>query len=619
MEMTINHSSHLIPQQVGQFQSGQRGGPATNLGYTDSYSNIKYESLDGSDNQSVGNEFIGNGQHSMSLDSPKSFFDNDYFDLPENLSNPRMNGVVQSVSQDRTGLEKISHHNRASRSSDDRSSNGEVELMSNGGGKMMDKRHVRGRASNLDRKRPYPCKVCPSKFGSKMELEEHQNSHTGQKPFECEVCNSRFNRRSTLWNHKRIHSDAKPFQCSVCNMQFKWKNSLKCHKEMHVRKNETTVAVDNEIRQLTYATAAKRRLLEMEGSDSSKASSMTIFSAASTSSEDSQQAKGSGNGYNMPMSSDQQYNQPRKKSRVKKEALDDNEILEGSMLLPDQQQLSQQLIENSILGNMAMDLNIDTQTNLDFMNNQLLMQAICSTDSDQSCNQNDLRSNSQQNCNSLFGMEDSSKMLPGSLLDIKDSLSLQSPVSNSATSINMLPFLKPIINVNVNVDFNQLGTLNDNPSSRQQQLPTISHFTSSSGASDYGNDSLSNGHFHGCHASGASTTSSSSTPSSNGHHRYGEMNYNQQTLDHSLLLSTAQHGNNDYMNAFDYMMPAVTSTGNPNYSNVDIPLSAFANDHNLISADHNLISPHSTRMMIYHGIEHHPNCMNSQMSAGQLR
>ena len=94
----------------------------------------------------------------------------------------------------------------------------------------------------------------------------------------------------------------------------------------------------------------------------------------------------------------------------------------------------------------------------------------------------------------------------------------------------MLPFLKPIINVNVNVDFNQLGTLNDNPSSRQQQLPTISHFTSSSGASDYGNDSLSNGHFHGCHASGASTTSSSSTPSSNGHHRYGEMNYNQQAV-----------------------------------------------------------------------------------------
>lgn len=34
-------------------------------------------------------------------------------------------------------------------------------------------------ASKHDRKRPYPCITCSSRFGSKMELEEHQNSHTG--------------------------------------------------------------------------------------------------------------------------------------------------------------------------------------------------------------------------------------------------------------------------------------------------------------------------------------------------------------------------------------------------------------------------------------------------------
>ncbi|GMT03134.1 hypothetical protein PENTCL1PPCAC_25308 [Pristionchus entomophagus] len=113
-------------------------------------------------------------------------------------------------------------------------------------------------ACTKDRKRPYPCNICPSRFGSKMELEEHQNSHTGQKPFECDVCKARFNRRSTLWNHKRIHSDAKPFVCSVCQMTFKWKNSLKCHKEMHLRKNESSTVLDNDLRQLTYATAAKR-------------------------------------------------------------------------------------------------------------------------------------------------------------------------------------------------------------------------------------------------------------------------------------------------------------------------------------------------------------------------
>ncbi|CAJ0935188.1 unnamed protein product, partial [Mesorhabditis belari] len=120
-----------------------------------------------------------------------------------------------------------------------------------------------GRILTADRKRPYPCNLCPSRFGSKMELEEHQNSHTGMKPFECDVCKAKFNRRSTLWNHKRIHSDAKPFVCTVCQMTFKWKNSLKCHKEMHLRKNESSTVLDNDLRQLTYATAAKKRLLEM--------------------------------------------------------------------------------------------------------------------------------------------------------------------------------------------------------------------------------------------------------------------------------------------------------------------------------------------------------------------
>ncbi|CEF69667.1 Zinc finger, C2H2 domain and Zinc finger C2H2-type/integrase DNA-binding domain and Zinc finger, C2H2-like domain-containing protein [Strongyloides ratti] len=115
--------------------------------------------------------------------------------------------------------------------------------------------------NSIDRKRPYPCNLCVSKFGSKMELEEHQNSHTGEKPFQCDICKSRFNRRSTLWNHKRIHSDNKPFVCTVCNMRFKWKNSLKCHKEMHMRKNESTVNMDD-LKNVTYATAAKKNFNE---------------------------------------------------------------------------------------------------------------------------------------------------------------------------------------------------------------------------------------------------------------------------------------------------------------------------------------------------------------------
>uniref|UniRef100_A0A915EE58 C2H2-type domain-containing protein n=1 Tax=Ditylenchus dipsaci TaxID=166011 RepID=A0A915EE58_9BILA len=140
-----------------------------------------------------------------------------------------------------------------------------------------------GRSLSNDRKRPYPCNLCSSKFGSKMELEEHQNSHTGMKPFQCDICQSRFNRRSTLWNHKRIHNDAKPFVCNICTMTFKWKNSLKCHKEMHLRKNETDSVQDTDIRLLTYATAAKKRLGEFqcEMSDENTTSTANSINSAS--------------------------------------------------------------------------------------------------------------------------------------------------------------------------------------------------------------------------------------------------------------------------------------------------------------------------------------------------
>ncbi|VDK79034.1 unnamed protein product [Litomosoides sigmodontis] len=149
--------------------------------------------------------------------------------------------------------------------------------------------HQNGRPLTADRKRPYNCNMCSSRFGSKMELEEHQNSHTGEKPFECNMCKARFNRRSTLWNHKRIHSDDKPFECNVCRMTFKWKNSLKCHKEMHQRKNEMTGIENDPLEKtLTYATAAKRRHLEnhdvvnVSSSSETEASSVRLITSSAS-------------------------------------------------------------------------------------------------------------------------------------------------------------------------------------------------------------------------------------------------------------------------------------------------------------------------------------------------
>lgn len=109
--------------------------------------------------------------------------------------------------------------------------------------------------------RKYACARCPSAFGSKMELEEHENSHTGVKPFACDICQTRFNRRSTLWNHKRIHVEHKPFQCPICKMEFKWKNSLKCHRDTHLKRRDAGADKFDEdaIRKMSFTGGVRRR------------------------------------------------------------------------------------------------------------------------------------------------------------------------------------------------------------------------------------------------------------------------------------------------------------------------------------------------------------------------
>lgn len=138
----------------------------------------------------------------------------------------------------------------------------------------IEKRNLRGsstagrQANNSNKRRSFKCDLCPSSFGSKMELEEHINSHTGVKPFTCKICGANFNRRSTLWNHKRIHGEQKPFQCPICRLEFKWKNSLKCHREIHLRnKDKGSEKFDLDIinkMSFTGTSRRSRRILKPE-------------------------------------------------------------------------------------------------------------------------------------------------------------------------------------------------------------------------------------------------------------------------------------------------------------------------------------------------------------------
>uniref|UniRef100_A0A1I7YNA9 Zinc finger protein n=1 Tax=Steinernema glaseri TaxID=37863 RepID=A0A1I7YNA9_9BILA len=439
-------------------------------------------------------------------------------------------------------------------------------------------------SSKTDRKRPYPCNLCPSRFGSKMELEEHQNSHTGQKPFECDVCKSRFNRRSTLWNHKRIHSDAKPFVCPVCQMTFKWKNSLKCHKEMHLRKNESSAIQDSDLRQLTYATAAKRKLLEAE--EANGTASTSASSALITTTQSKKKSKGSihaataaaasHNGTaNLSATSSSMSTIPLCMPTTTASGCS------GQMPL-NHHSLHQPLNANVLLGppnDHQFDL-LDTQ-GLDSLvnnNNSILMQAICTGDMiDQSLNHLDLNQldlRSRQASHLLSQFEDSS-MFGGHLLDTKSDIAysqaqsimqnggMHSPMGASTASSTTLNVRIPLLNTMIGSDIGLHLNHFQHGNNRLQQQQHMHHLTASP---DYA--------IH-CGASNDNSLHSQQSPSKQSHFNIPPASaqnelvlnqpvpsYHQQfQMDPTLLIAANQCQQGEYMPNFEYTLPPYSANG----------------------------------------------------------
>ena len=52
------------------------------------------------------------------------------------------------------------------------------------------------------------CPVCTKGFRSKVDLERHLRTHTGEKPFQCQYCIHKSATKGNLKAHMRhIHSD----------------------------------------------------------------------------------------------------------------------------------------------------------------------------------------------------------------------------------------------------------------------------------------------------------------------------------------------------------------------------------------------------------------------------
>lgn len=83
------------------------------------------------------------------------------------------------------------------------------------------------------REKKYPCDHCEKKYKSKVNLQNHLRTHTGERPFPCAICERRFYNKTDLTRHLMCHSDDRPFACSECGHAFKRLGILNKHKRIH--------------------------------------------------------------------------------------------------------------------------------------------------------------------------------------------------------------------------------------------------------------------------------------------------------------------------------------------------------------------------------------------------
>ena len=80
----------------------------------------------------------------------------------------------------------------------------------------------------------HSCNLCEKNYTSKIQLEIHMRSHSGEKPFACDLCPSKFARRDVLKVHQTTHADQGAFSCDKCEKKYKCKVSLQTHKRKHM-------------------------------------------------------------------------------------------------------------------------------------------------------------------------------------------------------------------------------------------------------------------------------------------------------------------------------------------------------------------------------------------------
>lgn len=93
--------------------------------------------------------------------------------------------------------------------------------------------------SNKPKDYKYKCTFCPRKLETQKQLNDHENTHTGNRPHQCRVCNKAFASHNTLVSHVKLHADDKRHKCSICEKKFARNAELEHHtREKHLPDND---------------------------------------------------------------------------------------------------------------------------------------------------------------------------------------------------------------------------------------------------------------------------------------------------------------------------------------------------------------------------------------------
>ena len=95
----------------------------------------------------------------------------------------------------------------------------------------------------------YQCHICDESFLWQVDIIQHlMHIHANPNRKQCDHCMKRFSSKINFEEHMNTHSYKRPHKCFQCDIAFAWKFDLECHKHSHSANNTQKAKVEGKIK-----------------------------------------------------------------------------------------------------------------------------------------------------------------------------------------------------------------------------------------------------------------------------------------------------------------------------------------------------------------------------------